>query len=182
MSCVGSNPTSSAIRSSTQCWQRGQFAKLLGRRNATSEVGTHLLRQRFNEMLVLYMTFNSTKEKGRAGLSAAIAYFGMNGYTVSIPLNDTQDYDIVVEKENVFYKVQCRSTGAKSQSGHYKVKLDSWGGMNGGTKYGTIKSSSAHLLFVLTENKEMYVIPVTNITTNSSLTLNYDYKKYQVYF
>ena len=40
-----------------------------------------------------------------AGLSIAIAYFGSNGYVVSIPLNDTQDYDLVVEKDNKFYKV-----------------------------------------------------------------------------
>jgi len=35
------------------------------------------------------MLFETNKDKGRAGISAAIAYFGMNGYTVSIPLNDT---------------------------------------------------------------------------------------------
>jgi hypothetical protein len=35
------------------------------------------------------MIFNTNKEKGRAGLSFAIAYFGSNGYTVSLPLNDT---------------------------------------------------------------------------------------------
>lgn len=28
----------------TQCWQRGQFAKLLGRSNAAAEVGTLSLR------------------------------------------------------------------------------------------------------------------------------------------
>ena len=30
----------------------------------------------------------------------AIAYFSSNGYVVSIPLNDTQDYDLVIEKED----------------------------------------------------------------------------------
>ena len=50
------------------------------------------------------MIFETNKDKGRAGLSAAIAYFGMNGYNVSIPLNDTQDYDLVVEKDNIFQK------------------------------------------------------------------------------
>lgn len=50
------------------------------------------------------MIFNTNKDKGRAGISAAIAYYGMNGYTVSIPLNDTQDYDLVIEKDNIFKK------------------------------------------------------------------------------
>ena len=47
------------------------------------------------------MTLNTNKEKGRACLSVAIAYFGSNGYTLSIPLNDTQDYDLVVDKDNL---------------------------------------------------------------------------------
>lgn len=59
------------------------------------------------------MIFETNKDKGRAGLSAAIAYFGMNGYNVSIPLNDTQDYDLVVEKNGKFQRVQCKATGSK---------------------------------------------------------------------
>jgi hypothetical protein len=36
------------------------------------------------------MILTNNKEKGRAGLSLAIAYFGSNGYTINIPLSDTQ--------------------------------------------------------------------------------------------
>lgn len=43
------------------------------------------------------MKFDTKKNIGNTGLSMAIAYFGSNGYTVSIPLNDTQDYDLVVD-------------------------------------------------------------------------------------
>mgnify|MGYP003209652898 CR=1 FL=1 len=43
------------------------------------------------------MVLNTRKEIGNAALSTAIAYFGSNGYIVSIPLNDTQDYDLVVD-------------------------------------------------------------------------------------
>ena len=35
------------------------------------------------------MLLGNNKEKGRAGMSMAIAYFGSNGYTVSILLSDT---------------------------------------------------------------------------------------------
>ena len=51
------------------------------------------------------MKFETNKEKGNSSLGIAIAYFSTNGYTVSIPLNDTQDYDLVVEKENIFYSL-----------------------------------------------------------------------------
>ena len=43
------------------------------------------------------MVFNTNKEKGNSALGIAIAYFSTNGYVVSIPLNDTQDYDLIVD-------------------------------------------------------------------------------------
>lgn len=45
------------------------------------------------------MIFSTNKEKGRASLGIAIAYFSTNAYTVPIPLNDTQDYDLIIEKK-----------------------------------------------------------------------------------
>ena len=44
----------------------------------------------------------TNKEKGRIGLSMAINYFTIQGYTISLPLNDTQWYDMVVEKIIIF--------------------------------------------------------------------------------
>ena len=46
------------------------------------------------------MNFNTNKETGNTGLGVAIAYYISNWYIVSIPLNDTQDYDLIVEKDN----------------------------------------------------------------------------------
>ena len=42
----------------TQCWQRGQFAKLLGRRNMMSGVGTHHLRQMSTQALRLLWVYS----------------------------------------------------------------------------------------------------------------------------
>ena len=56
------------------------------------------------------MIFNTNKEKGNSSLGIAIAYYSSNGYTVSIPLNDTQDYDLIIDKNNVLKKVQVKST------------------------------------------------------------------------
>lgn len=52
----------------------------------------------------------SRKSIGRIGLSMAINYFTINGYTVSVPLNDTQWYDLIVEKDGHFETVQCKAT------------------------------------------------------------------------
>lgn len=60
------------------------------------------------------MVFNTNKEKGNSGLGIAIAYFTTHGYTVSIPLNDTQDYDLVVEKEKKMYLIPKKYINNKS--------------------------------------------------------------------
>ena len=57
------------------------------------------------------MIFDTNKEKGNSALGIAIAYFSTNGYIVSIPLNDTQDYDLIVDKNNKVEKIQVKSTG-----------------------------------------------------------------------
>lgn len=53
----------------------------------------------------MFMIIETNKDKGRAGLSLAIAYFGTNGYTVSLPINDTQWYDLIVEKNGIIQTV-----------------------------------------------------------------------------
>ena len=60
--------------------------------------------QVFNILVFFYskggfiLIFSTNKQKGNTALGIAIAYFSINGYTVSIPLNDTQDYDLIAEK------------------------------------------------------------------------------------
>lgn len=61
-------------------------------------------------------------------MALAIAYYGANGYTVNIPMNDTQWYDLVVEKDNKFYSVQCKATASKDNA----IRFTSTGGTNGG--------------------------------------------------
>ena len=73
------------------------------------------------------MRFNTNKEKGNTSLGIAIAYYSSNGYTVSIPLNDTQDYDLIVDKDNILKKIQVKSTGCKTKYGNYQVALKSCG-------------------------------------------------------
>lgn len=63
----------------------------------------------------------------------------------------------------------------------YIVKLDSYGRLNGGTYYGTVKDGAADLLFILTANKDMYLIPTDIVVQARTLTLTNDYDKYKVY-
>jgi hypothetical protein len=104
------------------------------------------------------MVFTTNKDKGRAGMSMAIAYFGSNGYTVSIPLNDTQWYDLVIEKDGVFQTVQCKATG-NCENG---IALRSMGG-NARKAYDNVLNHPVDLLFCLDADQNMYVIPMSVI-------------------
>ena len=137
------------------------------------------------------MIFETNKEKGNAGLSMAIAYFGSNGYVVSIPLNDTQDYDLVVEKDDKFYKVQCRATNQLSKYNVYRLDLRSCGGTKG-TVYNRIIDTKIDFLFALCGDGTMFLIPKKAIKNSRSINLNKtkskfdksesDYSKYIIKF
>ncbi len=121
----------------------------------------------------------TNKEKGNFGLGIAIAYFTTNGYTVSIPLNDTQDYDLVIEKNNIFQSVQVKTTGCKTKYGTYQVALKSCGGTKGIT-YKTVIDTNVDLLFIVSTDFLMYLIPREKVKNRSTLNLCKEYEKYKV--
>lgn len=125
------------------------------------------------------MLFNTNKEKGNSGLGMAIAYFTTNGYTVSIPLNDTQDYDLVIEKDKILETVQVKATGCKTKYDVYQVALKSCGGTKGNT-YKTLIDTKVDYLFIVTEEMKMYFIPCNKILNKSTLNLSNEYLKYEV--
>lgn len=126
------------------------------------------------------MLFDTNKEKGNSGIGLAIAYFTTNGYIVSIPLNDTQDYDLIVDKNNILKRVQVKSTGCKTKYGNYQVALKSCGGTKGKT-YKTIIEIEVELIFIVTESKRMYLIPKKIIKNKATLNLCSKYSQYQVF-
>ena len=125
------------------------------------------------------MIFKSNKEKGNAGLGIAIAYYSANGYTVSIPLNDTQDYDLIVDKNNVLKKVQVKATSCKTKYNKYQVALKSCGGTKGET-YKTIIDTKIDEVFIVTETMEMFIIPIEEIKNKTTLNLCEKYEKNRV--
>ena len=115
------------------------------------------------------MLFETNRDKGRAGMAMAIAYFGANGYTVNVPLNDTQWYDLVIEKDGEFKTVQCKATGSTDNT----ISLRSTGGTKGNT-YDNVLNHPVDYLFCLDAEQHMYVIPVEDLRSfgvNKQITL-----------
>ena len=104
------------------------------------------------------MQFETNKDKGRAGMALGIAYFGANGYTVNVPLNDTQWYDFVAEKDGIFYTVQCKATGSVNNT----INLRSTGGTKG-ESYDNVLNHPLDFIFCLDGKQNMYVIPMKDL-------------------
>ncbi|MBS5857401.1 MAG: hypothetical protein KIC60_02735 [Clostridium sp.] len=132
-----------------------------------------------NEVIIILI--NTNKQKGNSGLGIAIAYFSLNEYTVSIPLNDTQDYDIIVEKNNIIKTVQVKFTSCKTKNNSFQVALQSCGGTKG-KRYKTFIDTNVDYLFISNENLELYLIPKEFIFNKTTLNLCSKYSKFQVYF
>lgn len=110
------------------------------------------------------MLFETNKDKGRAGLSLAIAYFGANGYSVNIPLNDTQWYDLIIEKNGEFKTVQCKATGSQDGS----IKLVSSGGTKGSV-YDSVNNHPLDYLFCINKEQELFCIPMKDLKENGNV-------------
>ena len=107
------------------------------------------------------------KQIGRIGLSMAINYFTLQGYTVSLPMNDTQWYDIVIEKDGKFETVQCKAT----QTEENIIDFRSTGGTNGKVYDNLLNHSELDYLFCVNKNLDMWLIPIKDITTTRQITL-----------
>ena len=107
------------------------------------------------------------KQTGRIGLSMAINYFTCKGYTISIPLNDTQWYDLIIEKDGKFETVQCKAT--QTQSG--KIDFRSTGGTKGTIYDNLLNHSELDWLFCVNKDLNMWLIPIKDITTTKQVTL-----------
>jgi len=126
------------------------------------------------------MYFSTNKEKGNTGLGIAIAYYTSNNYIVSIPLNDTQDYDLIVDKDNLVKKIQVKATSCKTKYGIYQVALKSCGGTKGET-YKTVVNTNVDELFIVTDKLDIYVMPINNMKNISTVNLSKKYENYRVY-
>lgn len=99
------------------------------------------------------------KQIGRIGLTMAINYFTCQGYTISLPMNDTQWYDLVIEKDGIFQTVQCKAT----QTENGDISLRNTGGTKG-TEYDNITNhSELDYLFCVNKNLEMWCIPINEL-------------------
>jgi hypothetical protein len=113
---------------------------------------------------------NGSKGTGNIGIGKAIEYFTSKRYTVSIPLNDSQPYDLVVEFSDGLKKVDVKYVNYKNQNGKYKLTLSS----NRRSHIEKFDSSKVDFLFIVTGGGINYLIPSSKIKGKRCLNLGGD--------
>lgn len=109
----------------------------------------------------------SRKQIGRIGLTMAINYFTIKGYTISLPINDTQWYDLIIEKDGIFETVQCKAT----QTSDGTIDFRSTGGTKGNV-YDNLKNhSELDWLFCVDKDLNMWLFPVKELNNNRQIKL-----------
>lgn len=121
----------------------------------------------------------NSKQKGSHGVGMAVAYFTSVGLVVSLPINDSQNYDLVID-DGVLKKVQVKYAGRVNEVGNHVASLRSVSGTSRQT-YSTFKESEVELLFIVDGTGRMLKIPREDVTAVSNLTITPDLLgKYQV--
>ena len=126
-------------------------------------------------------TSNYKSHQGNVGLGRAIASYTAKCIPVLIPLNDTQKYDLAIEKDNKLQRVSVKTTqGLNKSKTYYEVQLKNSGESSGKSSIRKFDNTSCDILFILTVTGVMYEIPSSEINTVSVLTLTPQWDKYIV--
>ena len=118
--------------------------------------------------------------QGNIGLGKAIEYFTSQAIPVSIPLNDTQKYDLVVDINSKLFKVSVKTSNGRNKNGTYNVTLKNSGGSSGKSTIRPFDNTTCDYLFVYTGDDKTYLIPAEKVTATSSIVVGNKYVEYEV--
>ena len=121
----------------------------------------------------------NSKKQGDVGLGKAIGWLSEQGFTVSLPLTDSQDYDLIVDIEDKLNRVQVKTTSYKTQHGVFSINLSVKGGNRSYNTIKTFDNTKVEYVFVLTSEKDIYFIPSEKIKSKNCLNIGKKYKEFK---
>jgi hypothetical protein len=121
------------------------------------------------------------RKQGDAGMGIAIGWFACAGYTVCVPLTDSQPYDLIVDDgEHGLQRVSVKSTTRRSPSGAYEVGLRTQGGNKSQFTIRHFGHAQVEILFVACDDGSRYVIPTSEFSAASEITLGKRFEQFRV--
>lgn len=135
---------------------------------------------KYYEREIIMLEQKNSKKQGDVGLGIAIGWCTAKGYCVSIPLSDSQEYDLVVDIGGKLNKVQIKTTNAKSKYNIYAVGLRTGGGNQSFITSKLFDPKAVDYLFILTGEGTKYFIPCTEMDNVNSISLGKLVERYKV--
>lgn len=121
----------------------------------------------------------TTVTQGIVGLGRAISYFTSLAWTVSVPLADNQDYDLVVDDGNKLQKVQVKTSRAKEYN-NFVVQLKAVRSNKTGNNIKLFDNTKVDLLYILCEDGSEFVIPALEIEAKTAISLGKKFSRYKL--
>lgn len=112
----------------------------------------------------LFSAAKNTKQQGNVGMGIAIAHYVAKMFIVSVPLNDSQDYDLIVDKGDGPLRVQVK-TCCFFRKGGYPLMMSMQGGNRKENYVGRFGTDFKYdILFAVTGDGMKYEIPRSAIS------------------
>lgn len=119
--------------------------------------------------------------QGNLGLAKAINYFVSHSIPVSIPLNDTQKYDLVADFNGKLQRISVKTSRNTTTGGKtYQVQLRNTGGSSGKSVTRLFDNETVDYLFIYTADDKMYLIPTADLEIVNSITVGLKYTEYLI--
>lgn len=126
-----------------------------------------------------FADFKNSKKQGDFGLGRAISFFAENGLTISVPLTDSQDYDLVVDVDGHLKKVQIKTSRYRNRKGMYTINLSIKGGNRSFNTVKMFDCSAVDYIFIVTDSNELYLIPTLGLSNKTSLSLGKKFERFR---
>ena len=127
----------------------------------------------------IFETANTTKKQGGIGEARAIYEYSRLGYSVLTPIADNNPYDLVIEKNGTFCKVQVK-TSTRVEGKNPSFVLSKRGGGSKSHKNTRPEVGEYDILFALYKDGRCWSIPFKNIDGKASVVLGESYEKFKL--
>ena len=118
--------------------------------------------------------------QGNIGFGKAIEYFTSQGIPVSIPLNDTQKYDLIADFNGGLQRISIKTSRYTQNGLSFEVALKNSGGSSGKSVIRNFDNTSCDYVFIYTADESLYLIPSKEITASNSIKVGNKYTEFKV--
>jgi len=101
----------------------------------------------------------------------AIGWFTAQGHDVLVPLTESIAYDLAVDDGHRLLRVQVKTTTRRTRNGNFHVMIETAGGNQSFHTRRPFNNTASDLLFILTDDGDMYVLPSLRVTCRRTVTL-----------